>query len=70
MTHLESARCAFGFFLEVVDIDTSQKLVKEYGEQVPVVTVNGKLRFKGRVNPMLLQRLLEAETAARRRRHD
>jgi hypothetical protein len=28
---------------------------------VPVVTVNGKVRFRGVVNPHLLKRLLRAE---------
>jgi hypothetical protein len=29
---------------------------------VPVVAVNGKVRFRGKVNPVLLNRLLEAES--------
>jgi glutaredoxin len=50
-----------GFILEVVDIATDPELTAQYGEQVPVVTLNGKLRFRGAVNPVLLDRLLRAE---------
>ena len=35
---------------------------------VPVVTVNGKVRFRGVVNPVLLERLLRAEARGRRGR--
>lgn len=51
----------FGFVLETIDVDTQSELAAKYGECVPVVTVNGKLRFRGRVNPYLLRRLLETE---------
>lgn len=58
---LEKARQRHGFTLEAVDIDTSAELAALYGTCVPVVTVNGKLRFRGTVNPVLLQRLLDAK---------
>jgi hypothetical protein len=44
-----------------VDIDTDPDLVARYGTEVPVVTVNGKVRFRGEVNRVLLERLLEGE---------
>ena len=44
---------------KIVDIDTQPKLVERYGECVPVVTFDGKVRFRGRVNPVLLRRLLD-----------
>lgn len=50
-----------GFVLQVIDIDTNPELVARYGEQVPVVTVNDKLRFRGAVNRVLLNRLFRAE---------
>jgi glutaredoxin len=56
---LEQEKRQHGFQLEVVDIDTSAELTELYGEQVPVVCVNGKLRFRGRINPVLLRRLYE-----------
>src|SRR5271166_7044381 len=51
----------YHFTLDTVDVDTDAGLRAQYGEQVPVVTVNGKVRFRGCVNRVLLQRLLEAE---------
>lgn len=57
---LQAAQQRHGFRLEVVDVDTDPTLVAQYGEQVPVVTVNGQLRFRGGVNPVLLERLFRA----------
>ncbi len=54
------ARC--GFAIEEVDIDTDPELVAKYNTEVPVVAVNGKVRFRGVVNPVLLNRLLLAES--------
>jgi hypothetical protein len=50
-----------GFSLEVVDIDTDPALVAEHGLHVPVVCVNGKVRFRGVVNAVLLERLFRAQ---------
>ena len=49
------------FSLEVVDVDTDSELVSQHGQCVPVVAVNGKVRFRGGLNPVLLERLLHAE---------
>lgn len=46
------------FRLAVVNVDTDAELVRQYGDQVPVVTVNGKVRFRGAINPVLWRRLL------------
>jgi glutaredoxin len=54
---LERSRAEHGFRLEKVDVDTDPGLKALYGEWVPVVTVNGKIRFRGRVNLVLLRRL-------------
>jgi glutaredoxin len=54
----ERGRC--GFALEAVDVDTDPALAERYGSEVPVVAVNGKVRFRGVVNPHLLTRLLRA----------
>jgi glutaredoxin len=43
----------------VVDIDTDPRLVEKYGTCVPVVLCDGKVRFRGRVSPELLRRLIE-----------
>jgi glutaredoxin len=58
---LERYRRRHGFRLQAVDIARDAELVAQYGLQVPVVTVNGKVRFRGQVNPVLLERLLLAE---------
>ncbi len=50
-----------GFQIAEVDIDDDPALVARYNTEVPVVTVNGKVRFRGVVNPALLERLLAAE---------
>jgi glutaredoxin len=61
---LEKARRRYGFALAVRDVDADPALAERYGSCVPVVTVNGKVRFRGAVNPVLLERLLRAETGA------
>jgi glutaredoxin len=63
---LERVRRRDGIRLEVVDVDRDPQLTARYGLQVPVVTVNGKVRFRGPINAVLLERLLTAE----RRRQD
>jgi hypothetical protein len=46
--------------LEVIDIDDSRELMRQFGESVPVVEIDGKVRFRGAVNTQLLQRLIDA----------
>lgn len=62
---LEEAQRRYGFAIETVDIDSDPALVEAYGSTVPVVSLGGKVRFKGLVNPVLLDRLLAAEAARR-----
>ncbi len=62
---LHAARKRFGFRLETVDVDSDPALVEAYGLTVPVVAVNGKVRFKGKISDVLLERLLRAEAANR-----
>jgi len=57
---LEEARRAHGFALSQVDVDAEPELARQYGECVPVVVVNGRVRFRGVINPVLLRRLLHA----------
>ncbi len=57
---LAAAQRRHGFSLETVDVDTDPKLIAEHGLHVPVVSVNGKVRFRGVVNAVLLRRLFEA----------
>lgn len=56
----EQGRCRFT--VEAVDVDADPELAARYGDRVPVVVVNGKERFWGRINSVLLRRLFEAES--------
>ena len=58
---LDEARRRYLFDLTVRDVDAEPELAERHGDCVPVVTVNGKVRFRGAVNPVLLERLLRAE---------
>jgi glutaredoxin len=49
-----------GFAIEEIDVDSSPELVTEHGLSVPVVAFDGKVRFRGVVNRVLLERLLAA----------
>ena len=62
LAELELATKRFSLLIRSIDIDQDQALVKQYGELVPVVVVQGRERFHGRVNRVLLERLLRAET--------
>lgn len=46
--------------IEIIDIDEDAQLVRQFGESVPVVEIDGRVRFRGAVNPKLLQRLIDA----------
>jgi glutaredoxin len=47
--------------LDEVDIDSDAELARRYGDWVPVIVINGKVRFRGAVNGILLRRQLRAE---------
>ena len=42
----------------LIDIDEDPELVARYDECVPVVVIDGQERFRGRVNEVLLRRLI------------
>ena len=48
-----------GFQLVLIDADSSDLLRQQHGECVPVVEVDGKVRFRGHVNPVLWRRLMK-----------
>jgi glutaredoxin len=50
---------AHGFAFEEVDA-SDPSLVDRIGPTVPVIAVDGKVRFRGEVNRVLFERLLEA----------
>lgn len=43
---------------QLIDIDADPELQKRFTECVPVVEIDGVIRFRGRVNEVLLRRLL------------
>ena len=46
--------------IEIVDIDENPQLVRQFGESVPVVEIDGRVRFRGAIQPALLKRLIDA----------
>lgn len=50
----------------LVDIDADPSLVERFGQCVPVVEINGKTCFRGRVSPVLLRRFIARQLARRR----
>jgi glutaredoxin len=45
-----------------IDIDEDPELRARFDHCVPVVQIDGKIRFRGRVHPVLLRRLLNQAT--------
>ena len=43
---------------KMIDIDSDPQLCERYTHAIPVVEIDGRERFRGRVNPVLLRRLL------------
>jgi glutaredoxin len=46
--------------IEEVDITTSPHLMAKFSEQIPVVEIDGQIRFRGQVNEVLFRRLINA----------
>jgi predicted thioredoxin/glutaredoxin len=67
---IEPRRLRHGFRVEEVDVDSDPKLAEAYGTSVPVVAVDGKVRFRGKVEPVLLDRLLQAEADRKANQHE
>lgn len=63
---LKERQKRYGFRIVEVDIDDDPELVALYGEQIPVIAFNDKVRFRTLVTPALLDRLLLAEAAGGR----
>jgi glutaredoxin len=45
--------------IQEINIETDQSLIARYGTCVPVIEIDEKVRFRGRLNEMLLRRLIE-----------
>lgn len=50
-----------GLSPQEVDVDGDHELRAQFGHWVPVVVIDGRIRFRGRVEPLLLRRLLRGE---------
>ena len=48
-----------GLSPQTIDVDQSPDLREKYDTCVPVVVIDGKERFRGQVNEILLKRLLK-----------
>ena len=48
----------YGLVPECVDIDADPQLRAQFDTCVPVVEIDGRVRFRGRVEPVLLRRLI------------
>ena len=46
--------------IETVDIETDPKLQEQFRYEIPVIRIDGTVRFRGEVNLVLLRRLLRA----------
>ena len=47
-----------GLTAEKIDIDQRPELTEKFDTCVPVVEIDGKIRFRGKVNEVLLTRIL------------
>lgn len=48
----------YGIVPRAVDIDSDPELVSRYNHCVPVIVIDGKERFRGRINEVLLRRIV------------
>jgi glutaredoxin len=46
-----------GYQVDWVNIDEDEQLKRQFDACVPVVEIDGKVRFRGKVDPLLLSRL-------------
>jgi glutaredoxin len=51
--------------IQEVDITSNTKLMEQFSEQIPVVEIDGQIRFRGQVNEILLRRLIDATSPNR-----
>jgi glutaredoxin len=50
----------FGISPTIIDIDADENLRARFGTCVPVVEIDGQIRFRGQVDPKLLQRIIRS----------
>ncbi|MGC4004518.1 MAG: glutaredoxin family protein [Pirellulales bacterium] len=54
-----------GYQVQPVDIDRDPELRTRFDREVPVVEIDGKIRFRGKVDPTLLSRLRPPDASER-----
>ena len=57
---LEDERRKLAFQLDYIDVDSDPAHRERYGDAVPVVELNGEVRFRGHINRVLWDRLVVA----------
>lgn len=50
--------CDFGLMPRLVDIDADKALRSRFDTCVPVVEIDGRVRFRGKIEPRLLRRII------------
>jgi hypothetical protein len=53
--------------VSMIDISENPQLTRQFGESIPVVILDSRVRFRGAVDPLLMQRIVDA--AQMRQRH-
>jgi glutaredoxin len=48
----------YGFSIEIIDITKDAELLDKYQTCIPVIEIDGKIRFRGKINEVLLRRLI------------
>ena len=62
---IDSARCASEYTLEEIDIESDGALLRRYGDDIPVITINGEEAFRHSVtSEEFLEKLLQAAGAS------
>ncbi len=64
MKTVEKVQADVGFELEKIDISGDEELQRKYGQEIPVITINGRKAFKGRVTEQALRKKLKKAGAA------
>lgn len=57
---IDEVRCEVACTLEVIDVAADSALLARYGEEIPVLLVNGRKAFKYRTDVRALRRRLRA----------
>ena len=52
----ETLRSA-GYTTQIIDIENDAELRAQFDLEIPVVEIDGRIRFRGHVDPVLLRRL-------------